>query len=252
MFFDERRSHFLKDRLQRRLKACQIDSFYSYYRLLTSREGRASSLCCLRISPSTRRVSFATGRSWIFCRKTCWKNCFARSRNAAIGLFASGAQVVPSGQEAYSVAILICDALAYYYLAQSASVRHAVAQAVDSAALEAGNRRFGYQLCQPARRAGRCLHRAADGAGGLHLPAALLRKSRRQIRDQEAAQRTCPVRLPQPENRIPAAPQRHHPLPQRDDLFRRSRAKAPDRKVLALLESRRLPVSSATRRVFSA
>ncbi len=26
MFFDERRSHFLKDRLQRRLKACQLDS----------------------------------------------------------------------------------------------------------------------------------------------------------------------------------------------------------------------------------
>src|ERR1035438_10004142 len=41
MFFDERRSHFLKDRLQRRLKVCQLDSFYSYYRLLTSREGRA-------------------------------------------------------------------------------------------------------------------------------------------------------------------------------------------------------------------
>src|SRR5437764_1607533 len=40
MFFDERRSHFLKDRLQRRLRACQLESFYSYYRLLTSREGR--------------------------------------------------------------------------------------------------------------------------------------------------------------------------------------------------------------------
>src|SRR5207344_1579729 len=40
MFFDERRSHFLKDRLQRRLKACQMESFYSYYRLLTSREGK--------------------------------------------------------------------------------------------------------------------------------------------------------------------------------------------------------------------
>jgi chemotaxis methyl-accepting protein methylase len=40
MYFDERRTHFLRDRLQRRLKACQIDSFYSYYRLLTSREGK--------------------------------------------------------------------------------------------------------------------------------------------------------------------------------------------------------------------
>ena len=40
MFFDERRIHFLRDRVQRRLKVCQLDSFYSYYRLLTSREGK--------------------------------------------------------------------------------------------------------------------------------------------------------------------------------------------------------------------
>src|ERR1700756_2301360 len=40
MFFDERRVHFLRDRVQRRLKVCQVDSFYSYYRLLTSREGK--------------------------------------------------------------------------------------------------------------------------------------------------------------------------------------------------------------------
>ncbi|PYY05392.1 MAG: chemotaxis protein CheA [Acidobacteria bacterium] len=41
MHFDERRIHFLQDRLQRRLRACSLDSFYSYYRLLTSREGKA-------------------------------------------------------------------------------------------------------------------------------------------------------------------------------------------------------------------
>src|SRR5204862_328078 len=29
MHFDERRAHFLQDRLQRRLKECQLDSFYS-------------------------------------------------------------------------------------------------------------------------------------------------------------------------------------------------------------------------------
>src|SRR6059036_3568167 len=40
MHFDERRSHFLQDRLQRRLKECQLDSFYSYYRLLTSHQGK--------------------------------------------------------------------------------------------------------------------------------------------------------------------------------------------------------------------
>ena len=41
MHFDERRTHFLQDRLQRRLKECQLDSFYSYYRLLISKEGKA-------------------------------------------------------------------------------------------------------------------------------------------------------------------------------------------------------------------
>src|SRR5207245_11609031 len=40
MHFDDRRTHFLQDRLQRRLKECQLDSFYSYYRLLISHEGK--------------------------------------------------------------------------------------------------------------------------------------------------------------------------------------------------------------------
>src|ERR1043166_375064 len=40
MYFDERRVHFLQDRLRRRLSATSIESFYSYYRLLTSREGK--------------------------------------------------------------------------------------------------------------------------------------------------------------------------------------------------------------------
>src|SRR5204863_9512194 len=40
MHFDERRTHFLQDRLSRRLKECQLDSFYSYYRLLISDAGK--------------------------------------------------------------------------------------------------------------------------------------------------------------------------------------------------------------------
>src|SRR5690349_24687010 len=40
MFFDERRTHFLEDRLQRRLRECRLDSFYSYYRLLISEQGK--------------------------------------------------------------------------------------------------------------------------------------------------------------------------------------------------------------------
>src|ERR1700704_1290410 len=41
MHFDERRTHFLHDRLLRRLKECHLDSFYGYYRLLISPEGKA-------------------------------------------------------------------------------------------------------------------------------------------------------------------------------------------------------------------
>src|SRR4029077_3412449 len=40
MHFDSRRADFLQDRLQRRLKECKLDSFYSYYRLLISQEGK--------------------------------------------------------------------------------------------------------------------------------------------------------------------------------------------------------------------
>jgi len=40
MYFDARRAHFLQDRLQRRLRECRMDSFYNYYRLLMSPEGR--------------------------------------------------------------------------------------------------------------------------------------------------------------------------------------------------------------------
>src|SRR5258708_36248551 len=40
MHFDDRRTSFLQDRLQRRLKECQLDSFYSYYRLLISQPGK--------------------------------------------------------------------------------------------------------------------------------------------------------------------------------------------------------------------
>src|SRR5215472_6910700 len=40
MHFDARRTHFLQDRLYRRLKERQMDSFYSYYRLLISADGK--------------------------------------------------------------------------------------------------------------------------------------------------------------------------------------------------------------------
>ena len=70
MFFDERRIHFLRDRVKRRLKVCQADSFYSYYRLLTSREGKKE-LTALLEHPDRQRNKFlsAPNPSWNFSRK---------------------------------------------------------------------------------------------------------------------------------------------------------------------------------------
>ena len=48
MYFDARRTHFLQDRLQRRLRECRMDSFYSYYRLLISASGRDELMCLLQ------------------------------------------------------------------------------------------------------------------------------------------------------------------------------------------------------------
>src|ERR1700730_5967673 len=57
MFFDARRTHFLQDRLQRRLRECRVDSFYSYYRLLISAEGKQE-LACLLENLTVNETSF--------------------------------------------------------------------------------------------------------------------------------------------------------------------------------------------------
>ena len=189
MYFDERRSHFLKDRLQRRLKACQLDSFYGYYRLLTSREGRAE-LALLLENLTVNETSFFRNRPQLdlLQKNPFWKKFCITSRSAAIGLCASGARGARRARKPYSVAILICDALAYYYLRNPLPFEmpspkplipppwklEIVASDISYASLRTGQE--GH------------LHRVADGAGGLHDAAALLRKIRRQVRGEEAAE----------------------------------------------------------------
>src|SRR5438034_2367782 len=116
MYFDERRSHFLKDRLQRRLKACQLDSFYAYYRLLTSREGRAE-LALLLENLTVNETSFFRNRPQLeLLQKTVLEDILRRKqerRDYTLRVWSAGCS---SGQEPYTVAVLVCDALAYYYL----------------------------------------------------------------------------------------------------------------------------------------
>jgi len=116
MYFDERRTHFLRDRLQRRLKACQLDSFYAYYRLLTSREGR-SELALLLENLTVNETSFFRNRPQLdLLQKSVLEEILRRKqerRDYTLRVWSAGCS---AGQEPYTVAILICDALAYYYL----------------------------------------------------------------------------------------------------------------------------------------
>src|SRR6202142_4650583 len=116
MYFDERRTHFLKDRLQRRLKACQMDSFYGYSRLPTSRE-RRNELALLLENLTVNETSFFRNRPQLdLLQKSVLEEILHHKqerRDWNLRVWSAGCS---AGQEPYSVAILICDALAYYYL----------------------------------------------------------------------------------------------------------------------------------------
>ncbi len=116
MYFDERRAHFLTDRLQRRLKACRLDSFYSYYRLLTSREGRAELATLLEILTVNETSFFRNKPQLELFQKTILEEMLHKKqdrRDWTLRVWSAGCS---TGQEPYTLAMQICDALAYYYL----------------------------------------------------------------------------------------------------------------------------------------
>src|SRR5437660_12862755 len=116
MFFDERRIHFLQDRLQRRLKATGLDTFYSYYRLLQSKEGK-SELTTLLENLTINETSFFRNKPQLdLFHKVILEELLQRKqerRDWTLRLSSAGCS---TGQEPYTMAMLVCDALAYYYL----------------------------------------------------------------------------------------------------------------------------------------
>jgi chemotaxis protein methyltransferase CheR len=116
MCFDEHRIHFLCDRLQRRLKACNLDSFYSYYRLLTSREGKKE-LGALLENLTVNETSFFRNIPQLeLFSKVVLENLLHKKqerRDWSLRFWSAGCS---TGQEPYTMAIQLCDALAYYYL----------------------------------------------------------------------------------------------------------------------------------------
>ncbi|HVZ17951.1 MAG TPA: CheR family methyltransferase [Terriglobales bacterium] len=116
MYFDERRAHFLQDRLQRRLKACRLDTFYSYYRLLTSREGKAELSALLEILTVNETSFFRNKPQLDLFQKEILEEMLHRKqerRDWTLRLWSAGCS---TGQEPYTMAMQVADALAYYYL----------------------------------------------------------------------------------------------------------------------------------------
>ena len=116
MHFDERRTHFLEDRLQRRLRECQLDSFYSYYRLLISHNGKQE-LARLLENLTVNETSFFRNKAQLdLFHKFVLEDMLHRKqerRDFSLRFWSAGCS---TGQEPYTLAMLVTDALAYYYL----------------------------------------------------------------------------------------------------------------------------------------
>jgi chemotaxis protein methyltransferase CheR len=116
MHFDERRAHFLQDRLQRRLKECQLDSFYSYYRLLVSDKGK-NEMSLLVENLTVNETSFFRNKSQMeLFHKHLLDDLVRRKqarRDFSLRIWSAGCS---TGQEPYTLAMLIADALAYHLL----------------------------------------------------------------------------------------------------------------------------------------
>src|SRR5712671_3251527 len=102
MHFDERRAHFLQDRLQRRLRECQLDSFYSYYRLLISDQGKQE-LAQLLENLTVNETSFFRNKAQLeLFQKYALEELLHRKqdrRDFSIRIWSAGCS---TGQEAYT------------------------------------------------------------------------------------------------------------------------------------------------------
>lgn len=116
MHFDARRTHFLQDRLLRRLKECRLDSFYSYYRLLISEEGKEE-LAKLLENLTVNETSFFRNKAQLdFFHKHILDEILRRKQekaNFSLRLWSAGCS---TGQEAYTMVMLAADALSYHCL----------------------------------------------------------------------------------------------------------------------------------------
>ena len=116
MHFDDRRTPFLRDRVQRRMRECHVDSFYSYYRLLIS-DGGKGELAQLLENLTVNETSFFRNKAQLdLFHKHVLEDLLRHKqerRDFSLRFWSAGCS---TGQEPYTMAMQIADAMAYYYM----------------------------------------------------------------------------------------------------------------------------------------
>jgi chemotaxis protein methyltransferase CheR len=124
MYFDARRTHFLQDRLQRRLRECRVDSFYNYYRLLISEQGK-DELARLLENLTVNETSFFRNKAQLELFHKGILDEIIRQKQAAgdyyLRIWSAGCS---TGQEPYTIAMMVADALSYNQLRSHSNDNH--------------------------------------------------------------------------------------------------------------------------------
>lgn len=116
MHFDERRTHFLQDRLQKRLKECHLDSFYSYYRLLISHSGKEE-LARLLENLTINETSFFRNKAQLeLFQKHILEELVHKKHERGEHLIRIWSAGCSTGQEPYTIAMQVADVLNYFNL----------------------------------------------------------------------------------------------------------------------------------------
>ncbi|MBV9340406.1 MAG: protein-glutamate O-methyltransferase CheR [Acidobacteria bacterium] len=121
MYFDARRAHFLRDRVQRRLRERRMESFYGYYQLLISAQGRQELLLLLE-NLTVNETSFFRNKPQLeLFHKHILHDLISAKQNRGewqIRIWSAGCS---TGQEPYTIAMLVADALVYQQLRRPSS-----------------------------------------------------------------------------------------------------------------------------------
>ncbi|HLY62599.1 MAG TPA: CheR family methyltransferase [Terriglobia bacterium] len=116
VYYDESCIPFLQERVRGRLRAKAIDTFYNYYRLLTSSEGKQE-LSALLENVTLRESGFFNNKPQLdLFQKVILEELLRRKHTRRDWTLRAWSAGCSTGQEAFTMAIQIADALAYYYL----------------------------------------------------------------------------------------------------------------------------------------